>query len=466
MFTDPSTHSFAGVPTSIFPDHSQNGLAQFLDFLAAPLQKLNGDAAHWSSINETQEHFLKSQIIACHPSQKDAIASQSFWIRIIFLLGLLYQSQRLAFFTPTRQLRLGKSAPPSFVLKAPNPTMLLCQSYDPVTRLFLRAYSGSGLVIQCLARFQETFNRFKACLTQSSLTWREVMPSAKLTSAANSSVHTLFSLPKSLGLRCNMAFNFSRPSSLNIGRVVFGRREPISKASTPRSLKATMALRTVCSSQPRNSAIRGAFSPRALDKMIWLRLTVNGLEDRNPSFRLSSLFFTQLSYKDWFSHTIYYITTPNISFGFALAIITVCMICSGGLALLKNFSTSMNADKIKIEEAVHEIITALSEENFEEAYSLFLSEAKKEVPISELKKNAEGANFALYDGSESIEIQNFRINTTTNSGKTSWADGIVHCKGNYSGNFEVFLNFENGIWKVNSLNVTVPPQKVEDFLTN
>ena len=286
MCSNPGTHSFAGVPTGVVPNHCQNRLVQILNFLAAPLQKLNGDAAHWSSINETQEHFLESQIIACHPSQKNAIAGQGSWIRIIFLLGLLYQSQRLAFFTPTRQLRLGKAAPPGFVLKAPNPTMLLCQSYYSVARLFLRSYSGSGLVIQCLARFQETVNRFKACLTQSSLTWREVMPSAKLTSAANSSVHTLVSLPKSLGLRCNMAFNFSRPSSLKIGRVVFGRREPISKAATPRLLKATMALRTVCSSQPRNSAIRGALSPRALDKMIWLRLTVNGLEDRNPLVRL------------------------------------------------------------------------------------------------------------------------------------------------------------------------------------
>ena len=286
MCSYPGTHSIACVPTGVVPDHCQNRLVQLLDFLAAPLQKLNGDVAHGSSINETQEHFLKVQSIACHPPQKNAIAGQGFWIRILFLFGLLYQSHRLSSFAPGRQVRLGKAAPPGFVLKAPNPTMLLCQRYYSVARLFLRSYSGSGLVIQCLALFQETFNRFKACLTQSSLTRREVMPSAKLTSAANSSVHTLVSLPKSLGLRCNRAFNFSRPSSLNIGRVVFGRREPISRAATPRSLNATMALRTVCSSQPRNSAIRRALSPRALDRMIWLRLTVNGLEDRKPLVRL------------------------------------------------------------------------------------------------------------------------------------------------------------------------------------
>jgi hypothetical protein len=233
MFSNPGTHGFAGVPTGVVPNHCQNRLVQFLDFLAAPLQKLNGNTTHGSSINETQKHFLNSQIITCHPSQQNAIASQSLWIRIIFLLGVLYQSQRLSFFTPTRQVLLRKAAPPGFILKAPNPIMLLCQSCYAVTRLFLRSYSGSGLVIQCLARFQETFNRFKACLTQSSLIWRAVMPSAKLTSAANSSVHTLVSLPKSLGLRCNRAFSCSRPSSLNIGRIVFGRREPISKAAIP-----------------------------------------------------------------------------------------------------------------------------------------------------------------------------------------------------------------------------------------
>lgn len=111
MFSNPATHSLAGVPTGIVPNHGQNRLAQCLDFLAAPLQKLNGNTAHRASIHKTQKHFFKSQIVACHPSQKDAIASQGLWIRIIFLFGLLYQSQRLSFFTPTRQVWLAIAAP-------------------------------------------------------------------------------------------------------------------------------------------------------------------------------------------------------------------------------------------------------------------------------------------------------------------------------------------------------------------
>ena len=53
MFSNPGAHSFAGVPTGIVPNHCQNRLVQFLDFLAAPLQKLNGNTTDWSSIDET-----------------------------------------------------------------------------------------------------------------------------------------------------------------------------------------------------------------------------------------------------------------------------------------------------------------------------------------------------------------------------------------------------------------------------
>jgi len=56
MFTDPSTHSLAGMPTGFVPNHCQNRLVQLFNFLATPLQKLNSEATHWSSIDETQQH--------------------------------------------------------------------------------------------------------------------------------------------------------------------------------------------------------------------------------------------------------------------------------------------------------------------------------------------------------------------------------------------------------------------------
>ena len=54
-----------------------------------------------------------------------------------------------------------------------------------VAPFFFRAYAGSGLVIQCLARFQDTRKRRRATRMASSLTSRGVSPWAKLTSAAS-----------------------------------------------------------------------------------------------------------------------------------------------------------------------------------------------------------------------------------------------------------------------------------------
>lgn len=71
-------------------------------------------------------------------------------------------------------------------------------------------YSGSGLVIHLLARFQRTPILSSVALMVSALTIRSfvvvvvvvVSPSSKLTcGAASASVHKLVGLPKSLGLR-------------------------------------------------------------------------------------------------------------------------------------------------------------------------------------------------------------------------------------------------------------------------
>ena len=282
VFSDPCTHSFAGMPASIVPNHRQDRLTQNFKLCASPVQELDGDVTHRASIHKAQQHFLNSQFVCFHPTQQDAITGQGFGVRIIFLLDLFHQAQRLLFFAPTRQIRLSKTAPPNFILETPYPSVALRQSNYSIARLFLRTYSGSGLVIQCLARFHETFKRFNAKRTLSPLIKRGVSPSAKLTSATNSSVQTLVSLPNSRGLWCSRALKCSVRSASKVACAVFGRLEPIRRLDIPRSLNATMAFRTVWSLQFSISAMRGTHSPRALARIIWLRRTEKGLVERNP----------------------------------------------------------------------------------------------------------------------------------------------------------------------------------------
>src|SRR5436309_15066492 len=101
-------------------------------------------------------------------------------------------------------VRLGQPTPPDFVAKPQDPRRL---GHGPLDQLvapfFFRAYAGSGLVIQCLGRFQATRKRRRAKRMVSSLTRRGVRPWAKLTSAPSASVHRLVGFTSVRGHWCN-----------------------------------------------------------------------------------------------------------------------------------------------------------------------------------------------------------------------------------------------------------------------
>ena len=77
---------------------------------------------------------------------------------------------------------------------------ILLHAADAIATALRVGRATSGLVIQCLARFQEIFSCVSAVRMVSSLTRRGVMPWANATSAARASVQMLVCLPKARGL--------------------------------------------------------------------------------------------------------------------------------------------------------------------------------------------------------------------------------------------------------------------------
>src|SRR5262249_54877689 len=107
------------------------------------------------------------------------------------------------FVGPSVQVGTSKATPPGLIGKAQSPVRrLLGQSDQAVTPPFFRAYPGSGLVIQCLARCQLMPRRSRVWRMVSPLTRVGTIPWATLTSAAHSRVQTLVGWPKSRGRRC------------------------------------------------------------------------------------------------------------------------------------------------------------------------------------------------------------------------------------------------------------------------
>src|SRR6266566_4665617 len=95
---------------------------------------------------------------------------------------LFDQPHGLVRLDPGVQGRLRQARPPGLVLKAEHPLRVAtCQADQAVATAFFRAYAGSGLVSQRLARFQPTPRRFRVARIVSPLTRSGVSPCSKLT---------------------------------------------------------------------------------------------------------------------------------------------------------------------------------------------------------------------------------------------------------------------------------------------
>ena len=143
-------------------------------------------------------------------------------------------------------------------------------------------------MIHRFARIQRTpRRREKVARTVSPETRPSVSPSSKAASAAISKVHRLVWYPNSLGERWSISRKASALSWSKASRVLFGRDDLRSRASSPLWSKSFMASRTVWEAHPRFDAIFGARSPLALAKSICDRRMVKASLERRPFSRLS-----------------------------------------------------------------------------------------------------------------------------------------------------------------------------------
>lgn len=202
MPLDPTSHFSADMPACIVPKKQPHLLTFCRQAFTYPIQEGCRHVADGTTSNKTKPNLTIIQA-------KQALAAQNLGIQVFFKWGPLLQSHRLPF-TPGVQTRPGKPTPPHLLSKASHPLpMAFSQTDQPVPSFFLRAYFGSGLVIQFLARRQFTPIRLKTFRIGSWLSHYSLNPCSKHTSATSLSTHRLLSLPKLRGVSCNRARNRS-----------------------------------------------------------------------------------------------------------------------------------------------------------------------------------------------------------------------------------------------------------------
>src|SRR5258708_18724809 len=182
---DPGSHELAHMPGGVVPNEQPGCFSLGLHLLTSPLQELCRKIADGASRDKAQRHLIADRLLCWPTLPQNAITSQRFGIGVSLLPGLLHQMQCMVFVLPGMHARQGKATPPHLIEEANSPIRLDAgPGHQPVACVFFSRYCGSGLVIQCLARFQLVFSRLSTRRTLSSQTSWWSVPCLKLTRAA------------------------------------------------------------------------------------------------------------------------------------------------------------------------------------------------------------------------------------------------------------------------------------------
>jgi hypothetical protein len=201
VLSDPGSYDLADMPGRVIPNQQPGAFALCRKFFRAPVKKLGGDVADGAPCHKTKPHFMALGIVWQTLLPQDTIAGQRFGIRIALFPGLLLQMHWMLGALPGRETRESKARPPDLIEEADRPVRLLAgPGNQVVASVFFRRYGASGLVIQCLARFQLVFSCLRARRTLSSEIEAAMMPCSRQTWATSSSVQMPRFLPDSRGL--------------------------------------------------------------------------------------------------------------------------------------------------------------------------------------------------------------------------------------------------------------------------
>jgi hypothetical protein len=126
--------------------------------------------------------------------------------------------------------------------------------------------------------------------------------------------------------------------------------------------------------------------------------------------------------------------------------------------------------KILVEQAPVELILDtfmkdMEAKDVESAYTLFSPRSQRQTPITEVEKLIEGNNYAIFEGYQSLTVQNLNLTAAANTnpdmpqGTVANVTGTVSYEGGFTGTFNAVLEKVDGEWKLFNINITVPPDK-------
>jgi len=151
--------------------------------------------------------------------------------------------------------------------------------------------------------------------------------------------------------------------------------------------------------------------------------------------------------------------------GIIIALICICSILC--IAVIGVSGFKVGAEKAPVESVLGTFMKDMEAKDFKSAYALFSPRSQRQVPMSDLEKMGQGNNYVLFEGYESITIQNLNLTAAANTnpdmpqGTVASVTATISYKGGFTGKLTAVLEKVDNEWKLFNINVTVPPDKIK-----
>lgn len=113
----------------------------------------------------------------------------------------------------------------------------------------------------------------------------------------------------------------------------------------------------------------------------------------------------------------------------------------------------------------NDYMEAMSERDVAAAYRLFDPEMQDRMSQAELEAFIDGPSFYLFEGYQDLSVESWYLNFT-DEGTTAELSGVVkYLVGStpYEGSFEAQLTQQREAWRIWSINVAAPPEKLSRY---
>lgn len=140
------------------------------------------------------------------------------------------------------------------------------------------------------------------------------------------------------------------------------------------------------------------------------------------------------------------------------------IVCIGTILL---GARKIAVEKGPIEEVLNSFMTAMVARDTTGAYALFSTRAQRQLPISNLEDLLQGNNYILFEGYQSLSVQNINLQNSINTnpdlpqGTLAKVSGVISYRDDFQGGFTGQLEKENEKWRLTGINITVPPDKIQ-----